>query len=211
MRLLPQSLSRLIEVGVPRETVPRLEAFIDLLMRWNKKINLVSSGSTGAIWDRHVLDSAQLWRLRRTDAKSWMDLGSGGGFPGLVVAIIAADERPGLHVALVESDQRKAVFLCTAARTLGLEVTVHAERIADVAAPLVDVVSARALAPLVDLIAYAKSRGSPDGIALFPKGETVHKELADASRRWRFEHRLHPSLTDPRSAVVEIGAIDGPL
>jgi hypothetical protein len=126
MRLLPQSLSRLIEVGVPRETVPRLEAFIDLLMRWNKRINLVSGGSTGAIWDRHVLDSAQLWRLRRTDAKSWMDL------------------------------------------------------------------------------------GSPDGIALFPKGETVHKELAEAERNWSFAYRLHPSQTGSRSAIVEVGRIDGP-
>jgi 16S rRNA (guanine527-N7)-methyltransferase len=211
MRPSLETLVRLTDAGVPRETVPRLEVLVDLIIHWNKKINLVSGGSIAAIWNRHILDSAQLWQLRRGSSKSWMDLGSGAGFPGLVVATIAAAERRELHVSLVESDQRKAVFLCTAARALGIHVTVHAERITDVAAPLTDIVSARALAPLADLVAYAKSRRSPDGIALFPKGQTVHKELADASLRWRFEHRLHPSLTDPRSAVVEIGAIDGPL
>jgi 16S rRNA (guanine527-N7)-methyltransferase len=134
-------------------------------------------------------------------------LGSGAGFPGLVIAALAAEHAPDMRVALAESDQRKAVFLTTVARETGLQVAVHAERIDALPAQEADVVSARALAPLGDLLAYTEKHRRPGGIGLFPKGETVHNEIADAATRWHIEHKIHQSRTDPRAAIVQIGAI----
>jgi 16S rRNA (guanine527-N7)-methyltransferase len=134
-------------------------------------------------------------------------LGSGAGFPGLVIATLAAEHAPDMRVALVESDQRKAVFLTTVAQETGLQIAVHSERIDALPPQEADVVSARALAPLGDLLAYTEKHRRPGGIGLFPKGETVHNEIADAATRWRIEHKIHQSRTDPRAAIVEIGAI----
>lgn len=195
---------------VSRETSDRLRALVDLVTRWNSTVNLVSNRSLADIWSRHILDSAQLWPLIAAPPALWRDLGSGGGFPGLVIATIAAGRSPSTQVELVESDQRKAAFLATAARTLGLNVSVCTDRIERLALQPAPVLSARALAPLGALIEHAKRLRTADGIALFPKGESVHKEIAEAERRWSFVYRLHPSRTDPRSAIVEIGAIDGP-
>ena len=197
-------------LDVSRETADRLATLVELVRRWNRTINLVSAGSLEDIWHRHILDSAQLWRLRPANIILWRDLGSGGGFPGLVLAILARENGASTRFELIESDQRKAAFLTTAARSLEVPVTVHAARIEDLELAPAPVISARALAPLAQLVGYAKSLRAVDGTALFPKGQTVHKEIAEAARRWSFAHRLHPSATDPRSAVVEIGAIDGP-
>lgn len=198
-----------IGIDVSRETARALRSFTDLLTHWNRKINLVSRADARTLPERHVADSAQLWTLAPPGIARWRDLGSGAGFPGLVVAILAAEHAPGLDVELVESDQRKAAFLATAIRALGLSARVHPARIEALDLPPADVVSARALAPLPVLIGHAAKHRKPDGIALFPKGETVHNEIAEAALRWSFAHRLHPSLTDPRSAIVEIGAIHG--
>lgn len=196
-------------VDVSRETEDRLLCLADLVARWNSAINLVSSRSLEHIWHRHIIDSAQLWPLTAPPLL-WRDLGSGGGFPGLVIAIIAAELSPETRIDLVESDQRKAAFLATASRELGVSTTLHTDRIEALHAAPAPVISARALAPLRVLLGHAKRLRSSGGIALFPKGETVHKEIAEASRHWSFAHRLHPSRTDPRSAIVEVGAIDGP-
>lgn len=193
---------------VSRETMARWQAHLALLRKWNPRINLVSRASLDAAWARHIADSAQLWALRPPGARLWLDLGSGAGFPGLVIAAMAAEAAPELAVRLVESDQRKAAFLREAARAAGLTVVVLGERVEALPPQAADVVSARALAPLTDLIGMAEKHRRPGGIALFPKGATVHKELADAAAHWRFDHKIHASLTEQQAALVEIGAID---
>jgi 16S rRNA (guanine527-N7)-methyltransferase len=193
---------------VSRETRARLETHRALLERWNPRINLVSKASLADAWSRHFADSAQLWPHAPAGIGRWLDLGSGAGFPGLVIAAIAAEQAPTLQLVLVEADQRKAAFLNEVIRATGVNATVLARRIEDIGPQAADVISARALAPLPDLLAHAEKHLAEGGICLFPKGETVHKELADAASRWRFEHRLHPSQTDARAALVEIGAIE---
>jgi 16S rRNA (guanine527-N7)-methyltransferase len=194
-------------VDVSRETSERLAALRDLVLKWNRRINLVAHGSEADLWVRHIVDSAQLWPLRQPAARTWVDLGSGAGFPGLVVAALAATDAPDLRMTLVESDGRKAAFLGEAARVLGLVVTVRAERIEALPPLRADVVSARALAPLSRLLGHLAKHRAPDGIGLFPKGETVHKEIEDAAARWRFQHRIHRSVTSSGAAIVEVGAV----
>lgn len=197
-----------LPLDVSRETLERLETHRRLLTHWNPRINLVSRNSLDDAWTRHFADSAQLWALRPPQARRWLDLGSGAGFPGLVIAALAAEATPGLEVTLVEADQRKATFLATAAREMGLSVAILTERIEALPPQDADVISARALAALEKLMAFMEKHRLPNGIGLFPKGETVHKEVGDAARRWRFEHKIHASVTDPRAAIVEVGVID---
>jgi 16S rRNA (guanine527-N7)-methyltransferase len=192
---------------VSRETLSRLEVHLALLEKWNRRINLVSRGSLPEAVTRHYADSAQLWRLAPTGARVWLDLGAGAGFPGLVVAAIAAEASPTLEVRLVESDLRKAAFLRAAVDAMRVRVTVLDCRIESLPPQDADVVSARALAPLGVLLEYVENHSRSGGIGLFPKGETVHKEIEAAAEGWRFEHQIHPSLTEPRAAIVEVGAI----
>lgn len=192
---------------VSRETTDRLQAFHDLLQKWNPRINLVSRTDESDIWRRHIADSAQIWRLAPSGPGLWADLGAGGGFPGLVVAALAAQAAPALRVVLVESDSRKSVFLAEAARGMGLAVDIRAERVEALPPLNADVLSARAFAPLDLLLGHAEKHRAPDGVALFPKGRGVHKEIEAAGARWRFDHRLHRSGTDPEAAIVEVGAL----
>jgi 16S rRNA (guanine527-N7)-methyltransferase len=192
---------------VSRETTERLSRFADLLRKWNPSINLVSRTTLDSLETRHILDSAQLFDFKPAGARHWVDLGSGGGFPGLVIAILAAELAPTLRVTLIESDRRKATFLRTVARELDLkEVRVLAERIETVPPQDADVVSARALAPLPDLLAYAERHLAPGGIALFPKGAR-HDEVDDGLASWRFEVQKFPSRTDPKAVILKLGAI----
>lgn len=193
--------------GVSRETQERLEALLALTRKWNPAINLVSRASLGDGWTRHVLDSAQLERLAPATAQTWADLGSGGGYPGLVVAVLSRETCPARHVTLVESDQRKATFLREAARQLDLPVQVRAERIEDCAPLAAAVVSARALAPLAALCGFAFRHMAPDGVALFLKGREHAAELDEARKTWRFQEETHPSLTDPQAAVLALREI----
>jgi 16S rRNA (guanine527-N7)-methyltransferase len=193
--------------NVSRETMRRLDIHTALLAKWTPRINLVSRDSLPALWHRHVADSAQLWQLRPPAARVWLDLGSGAGFPGLVIAAFAA-ETPGLAIRLVEADARKSAFLNTVIRDADLPAEVLTARVEDLPPQSADVVSARALAPLVSLLQMTEKHRRSDGIGLFPKGRTVHKELEEASRSWRFAPALHPSLTDPTAAIVEIGVLD---
>ena len=188
-------------LNVSRETTARLDALGSLLRRWTEKINLVSRGTLDLYWSRHVLDSAQLVALAPSQG-TWADLGSGGGFPGLVVAIVA--DRP---MILVESDQRKCAFLRVAARETGADVEVICARIEDVPPMNVDVLSARALAPLPDLLAFAERHLAQGGLALFPKGRNSDQEIADALAKWRFDCEKVPSKTDDEAVVLRIGAI----
>ena len=175
---------------LPDDTKRRLSVYAELLVRWQRTINLVAPASLPDVWTRHIGDSLQV-RLAVPEARRWVDLGSGGGFPGLVTAILLADV-PGACVHLVESDKRKAAFLRTVARETGAPVAIHAERIeifVPAFADQVDAVSARALAPLPRLIEYTQKFLDDGAVGVFPKGETAQAELTglDADRRFSFQ------------------------
>jgi 16S rRNA (guanine527-N7)-methyltransferase len=191
-------------VSVSRETFEALQAFDALVRRWNPAINLVSKTTLPDLWVRHIADSAQVFALCPENAKKWVDLGSGGGFPGLVVAVLAKEKRPQLRVALVESDLRKATFLRQAVQNLGLSAEVIRHRIEALPALKADVLSARALASLADLLGYASTHLQPDGVAIFPKGARFKEELAEARKSWNFNLEQHPSLSDPEAAILVI-------
>lgn len=191
-------------IGVSRETFARLEAFAALVRRWTPVVNLISRPSVADLWDRHMVDSAQLFAFCPPEARHWADLGSGGGFPGLVIAILAQEHRPGLRVTLVESDQRKATFLRQAAQALGLEVQVQSARIESLPPMGADVISARALAPLADLLTLAEPHLRPDGVLILPKGARHAEEIEAARQTWTFDVETHPSLSQPDSAILII-------
>lgn len=192
---------------VSRETVERLERYVAILVEWNARINLISAGTIPQIWERHVADSFQISGLAPEDWLSWLDLGSGGGFPGLVVAAsISGESRKSLR--LVESDARKVAFLNAAIRQTGVPATAIRSRIEALPSLRSDVISARALAPISKLLGYAERHTHSRSICLFHKGRTVHKEIEEAQGEWRFSHRLHQSVTSSDSFIVEIGAFE---
>lgn len=201
------SASTPARLDVSRETLERLEAYHGLLRKWNPRINLVSPRTLAAAWERHFLDSAQLLDLAPASTRHWVDLGSGGGFPGAVVAILAAERRPGLSVKLVESDQRKAVFLRTVAREVGVAMHIVNKRIEDTRFSDADLISARALAPLTELLGHVERLMTPAGTALFPKGRGYRKEITEALEAWTFDCEKHPSKTDAEAVVLEIGNV----
>lgn len=190
--------------SVSRETFQALRDLESLVRRWNPAINLVSKNTVPQLWDRHIVDSAQIFSLCPPGARLWVDLGSGGGFPGLVVAILAREQMPDLHVKLVESDLRKSTFLRQAAYSLGLSVTVVTDRIETLAPMGADVLSARALAALPSLVEYAAIHMKADGVAIFPKGARHQEELAEARRSWTFDVDSRPSLSDGEAAILVI-------
>ena len=199
---MPASLTRAEagqELGVSRETLDRLQAYLDLLMRWQAKINLVGAATLNDPWRRHVLDSGQLWRFWPPGAQVLADLGSGAGLPGLIMAVLGA---PVTH--LIESDQRKAAFLREAARACGVNVTVHALRIEQVRPLAADVVTARALAPLPELLALAERHEHPGTTCLFLKGRTAASELTLARGTWTMRTTREASLSDPEGQVLRI-------
>lgn len=195
-------------MSVSRETFAKLEAFEALVRHWNSAINLVSTSTLPELRQRHTVDSAQLFSLCSKDARTWVDLGSGGGFPGLVVAILAQEAKPDLQVTLVESDLRKATFLRQAVRSLGLSAVVISDRVESVPPLAADVLSARALASLSGLLAFARRHLQPDGVALFPKGERFEEEVAEARKLWSFDVETQPSLSHPGAAILVIRKIE---
>ncbi len=194
--------------NVSRETSERLEVFAALLQKWNRTVNLVSPASLPLLRERHFADSAQIWDLCHPPEGHWLDIGSGGGFPGLIVAILALGEGSNLRVTLVESDHRKAAFLRTVALETGLLVDIKIARVEELLPQSADVLSARALAPLPQLLDWTFQHRKPDGVALFPKGRTVHKEVEAARSTWKFNHVEHQSRTDPQARILEIGALN---
>lgn len=204
---MDRALSVLSTVDVSRETVERLHEFERLVHKWNPVINLVSKSSLTEVWQRHILDSAQLFPHIPKWGERCVDLGSGGGFPAIVLAVISAELSPMLHFTLVESDQRKAAFLREAARLLDLKVAVQAVRI-DVLAPMdADVLSARALSPLANLLESAKYHLSKEGLCLFSKGENYMREIDAAHTLFKFDCEVVPSLTDPKGVILKIHGI----
>jgi 16S rRNA (guanine527-N7)-methyltransferase len=192
--------------NVSRETLERLATYHELLHKWQARINLVSANTLPDAWRRHFIDSAQLWPLLPKEAKVITDLGSGAGFPGLVLAILG-QERAGFRVHLVESDQRKGAFLREVIRATGAPAEVHTVRIEQAEPWVSDVVTARALAPLDRLLPLAAPFLGPGGVALFLKGKSAQSELT-AAREWgTFESGLTPSHTDPDGSVVSLRAL----
>ncbi|PWE50249.1 16S rRNA (guanine(527)-N(7))-methyltransferase RsmG [Thioclava sp. NG1] len=189
---------------VSRETLDNLLAYEVLLKKWNPAINLVAKSTLEDMWSRHFLDSAQIFAMAPENAQIWADFGAGGGFPGLVIAVLSAEREPERQVVLVESDLRKSAFLSTVSRELSLNTRVIAQRIEEIAPLDADVVSARALASLPKLLEFTAPHLKPDGTALFPKGARWQEELAQARESWSFDHEAIESLSDPNSVVLKI-------
>jgi 16S rRNA (guanine527-N7)-methyltransferase len=181
-----------------------LETIVAACQSWGRATNLVSAQDRGRLWERHVLDSLQLVPLAARAGPDWIDLGSGGGFPGLVVAIA----REGTRMTLVESNRKKASFLMQAAARAGVRVRVEPRRAEDVAPMAHDVVSARALAPLDRLLDLAGRFFGDDTLGLFPKGREADREVEAARRRFAFALEAHPSRTDPAAAILAITKLE---
>ena len=194
---------------VSRETLRRLDVFVETLVTWNARTNLIAPSTVPHLWTRHVADSLQLLDLAPA-ARIWVDLGSGGGFPGLVIACALA-ESPGAKVHLIESNAKKAAFLREAARLTGAPAVVHTERIESFVASFpgpADVVTARALASLKTLLDQSVSLLKTGALGLFPKGQDVEAELTEATKYWNIKVNLAPSRTDPKGRVVVVQALE---
>ncbi|HYJ30442.1 MAG TPA: 16S rRNA (guanine(527)-N(7))-methyltransferase RsmG [Allosphingosinicella sp.] len=187
------------EFHVPRETMERLDAFLGLLIAENRHQNLVSRASIGHLWLRHVADSAQLLRLAPESATSWIDLGTGAGFPGLIVALLH-----GGRVALVEERKLRADFLRRAVEALGVSARteVLGSRVEKVEGRPFDVISARAFAPLPKLLALGTRFSTDKTRWILPKGRNARSELEAAESSWQGEFRIEPSLTDPDAGII---------
>nr|WP_315750833.1 MULTISPECIES: 16S rRNA (guanine(527)-N(7))-methyltransferase RsmG [unclassified Bradyrhizobium] len=194
---------------VSRETEQRLDRYVALLLEWQAKTNLIAPSTLPHLWTRHIADSLQLLDLA-PDARIWIDLGSGGGFPGVVLACALA-ERDGAQVHLVERNAKKAAFLREAIRVTGAPGTVHLSEIGDIVekwSGRVDCVTARALAPLHQLIGFAEPLVKKGARALFLKGQDVEAELTESTKYWKIESKLHSSRTGGQGWIVAIDCIE---
>lgn len=191
-------------LDVSRETSDRLRHLADRLTKWNRSINLVAPSTVMDVWNRHILDSVQVLDQAPEPWKTWADFGSGGGFPGLVVAILAHEMKPDRHVHLVESDQRKATFLRTMLRETGVKATVHAKRAEEIEPLKADVVSARALAPLPALLTLLEHQIEPRAVCLFPKGRKWRAEVTSAQNTFAFGLSTVQSRIDPESVILKL-------
>ena len=194
---------------VSRETAERLDRFVALLLDWQKLTHLIAPSTEPHLWTRHVADSLQLVALA-PDARVWVDLGSGGGFPGLVIACALAG-REGVSVHLIESTAKKATFLRAAIAATGAPATVHQvrmEKFVETFGGKVDIVTARAVAPLKDLLGECAGLLQAGARGLFPKGQDVGAELTEASKYWKIEADLVPSRTDPKARIVVVSSAE---
>jgi 16S rRNA (guanine527-N7)-methyltransferase len=188
------------KTGVSRETLARLKAYADVLADWNARHNLVAKSTLPDLWRRHFWDSAQLAPLIPPVARTLADLGSGAGFPGLVLAAM----RPDLAVTLYEATIKKCAFLRLAAERMAVSVTIQNARLEDLPPSPFDVVTARALAPLSELLGYAQNFAGPNSVCLFLKGQNVGAELTQAHKCWNIKPSQVPSQTDPSAAIVVV-------
>jgi 16S rRNA (guanine527-N7)-methyltransferase len=192
--------------NVPRGTLSDYVRWESLLSKWNKRINLVAPKEVAAFWNRHAYDSFQLNQYLPEKWDRLVDLGSGGGFPGLSLGIYAK-ERGSCEVHLVESVGKKTSFLKTVTRELGLPVTVHTERVEALEPLNADVITARAFAPLPKLLTYAAPHLKTDGILILPKGETAETEINSARDHWNFDVEVFTSATDPNASILRISEL----
>jgi len=189
--------------SVSRETIEKLEIYISLLQQWNKKINLVSQQGMDQVWKRHVYDSFQLIRYLDSSVKSIADLGSGGGFPGLILAL-STD----IPVILIESDKRKTIFLREVLRQTKTQATVLCQRIENVNAISADVVTARALTSLTQLLEFSKNILNKNGYCLFLKGRSVNLEIEEAQKNWKINYKTFSSQTNADGVIVKINQFE---
>lgn len=199
-------MPKIANTDVSRETMDRLRAFEALTLKWTQHINLIAKSTISDIWDRHIVDSVQIFD-RAPDFDTWVDIGSGGGYPGIVIAAIAAESQPNAQFTLIESDKRKATFLRTAARELSLSVKIINARIEEAPPQIADVVSARALGALSMLLPLADRHLASDGTALLMKGRQHQEELDDVMNDWDFDLTAYPSITDPDSRILSFQRI----
>lgn len=195
-------MKTLTGVDVSRETIDRLCKFEDIVLKWNPKINLIAKSTIGDVWDRHIKDSAQLFQYAPVNVSKWLDIGSGGGFPGIVMAAMSAGLGHNTEFTFVESDQRKSTFLRAAARELELKVIVLAERVEETEAQNADVITARALKSVSELMPMLDRHLAADGIAILPKGRTFADEIPAARKNWRFDMAEHASITDANARIL---------
>lgn len=197
--------------GVSNETREKLETYEALLKKWQKTINLVAPSTLSEVWHRHFADSAQLWSYRPPGAKTWLDLGSGAGFPGLVLAILASETGQTRHI-LVEADSRKAAFLREVARQTGVPVDILCMRIENPETHdkvgVADCVTARALAPLSKLVEIAAPYFASSTLGMFLKGRDVAAEIENAAQDWQFAFELIPSVTEEGGRVALLKALE---
>ena len=196
-----------ILIDVSRETIVLLQRLGLLVEKWNKSINLISKKTVPEIWNRHILDSAQIFYANKKSFKKWLDMGSGAGFPGLVVAILAQDKNIGGETVLVESDKRKCVFLSTVKRELNLNLSIINNRIESCDRQQADVISARALADLPSLLDLSSNHLSDNTTLIFSKGKSWKEELVAAEKTWNFSWEAVTSITDAKSVVLKIGEL----
>ncbi len=192
---------------VSRETIEKLEYLQALAIEWNSKINLVSKSTVPDFWTRHIVDSAQLYDLA-DNPDTWCDLGSGGGFPGLVVGVLQGDLDIPTRLTLVESDKRKCAFLLTASRRLEINCAVKMSRIEEIGVECQSTVSARALAGLDKLLQHSQPFLHPSSECLFPKGKNWKNELRIAQEKWQFDYSVVNSCTDPEAVILKITNIE---
>lgn len=200
----PDDVARLTHVS--RETLSKISAFLAVLGEWRERINLIGPGEGKHLWRRHVLDSVQLLDLVRPADREVADLGSGAGFPGVVLACALA-ERSGASIALVEKSPRKSEFLEASIRAVGLPARVLNQRLEDPAPKKFDVVTARALAPLPRLLGYVHAWLKPSGKGLLVKGKGAVEELTMARKSWTFEVSSRPSLSSPEGQILTVSAL----
>lgn len=196
-----EELSRRRDVS--RETLRKLRLFEDLVRKWSPRINLVSPSDIDTLWDRHIRDSAQIFDLAE-DHSDWLDLGSGGGFPAIVVAVMGQAAAKGMRTTLVESDRRKCAFLKTSIAALEIDAAVETSRIETLPPQNASTLSARALGPLPDLLVHAHRHLAPRGTALFPKGKNWETELRQAKDKWSFDCDVVQSETKQQARILRI-------
>jgi len=192
------------QLNVSRETIDDLDTLVGLLKKWNKTINLVGNATIADVWRRHVLDSAQIWQLRPNKLKVWVDLGSGGGFPGLVLAILAKTDAPDAVFHFIESDARKCAFLRNVSRETSLNTVIHTMRIEDADEITADVVSARALASVDVLLGLSVSFLSENTYCLFLKGRGCATEVMKAHESWHFQSNMIESVSDSSGTILKL-------
>ncbi len=205
--MLSRSERTLEALNVSRETLDRLEILSELLIKWNPRINLVSKSTIDDLWSRHILDSTQVLRSAPKSVAHWVDIGSGGGFPGLVVALMAGEAEAPKKVTLIESDQRKCAFLRTVLRETGIQAAVLTQRIEQADPQNADVLSARALADLPLLLEFSERHLRQGGIGLFQKGARWEKELKSAQESWSFNCEVVQSITESQAVILKVGEL----
>lgn len=197
-----QAIRRILDI-VSRETFEKFETIQQQLLLWSKRFNLVSPSSLPHFWVRHVLDSVQLYELAPRSAKNWLDIGSGAGFPGIILAIMLM-QRPGAQMTLIEANGKKASFLRHCAREVGAQVKVVNQRIEDISPFTAEVITARALSSLSDLLEYSLPFCDKNTLLVFPKGKRVEAELSEALVDWKIQYSHHSSITDTDANILSV-------